>query len=154
MLGVPENTIILSCIREYMKEYNIMPYDEESHTGLVRHVLIRKGFRTGQIMICLVINGSVRELKAVDILIKRLTGLFDPKKMEEEKKQNRADQGAHVKTIVCSVNREKTNVILGKENYQSFMAPGSHNGFYRIHTIQDFPAFLLSGKSGSDRKTI
>lgn len=115
MLGVPENTIILSCIREYMKEYNIMPYDEESHTGLVRHVLIRKGFRTGQIMICLVINGSVRELKAVDILIKRLTGLFDPKKMEEEKKQNRADQGAHVKTIVCSVNREKTNVILGKK---------------------------------------
>ena len=35
--------------------------------------------------------------------------------MEEEKKQNRADQGAHVKTIVCSVNREKTNVILGKK---------------------------------------
>lgn len=56
LLGVEENQKILRIIKSYMREFRIQPYDEESHRGLVRHVLIRKGFRTGELMVCLVIN--------------------------------------------------------------------------------------------------
>ena len=51
LLGVEENQKILDCIRTHMEEYHIAPYDETAHTGLVRHVLIRKGFRTGEMMV-------------------------------------------------------------------------------------------------------
>ncbi len=57
-LGVEENKQILQVVRAYMERFGIAPYDEETHTGLVRHVLIRKGFRTGELMVCLVINGE------------------------------------------------------------------------------------------------
>ena len=56
LLGVEENQRILKIIKDFMNQYRISPYDEESHTGLVRHALIRKGFRTGQLMVCLIIN--------------------------------------------------------------------------------------------------
>jgi 23S rRNA (uracil1939-C5)-methyltransferase len=77
LLGAPENARILACIRNYMEEYEVAPYEEKTHTGLVRHVLIRKGFRTGQILVCLVINGAVKELRSAEILVERLLGLFD-----------------------------------------------------------------------------
>lgn len=57
-LGVEENKQILQVILGYMEEFNVEPYQEESHTGLVRHVLLRKGFSTGELMVCLVINGK------------------------------------------------------------------------------------------------
>ena len=47
LLGVEENREILSIIRNFMEEYKIEPYNEETHRGLVRHVLIRKAFRQG-----------------------------------------------------------------------------------------------------------
>ena len=55
-LGAPENKAILEVILDYMKEYGVTTYDEASGKGLVRHVLIRKGFSTGELMVCLVIN--------------------------------------------------------------------------------------------------
>ncbi|MCD8222620.1 MAG: 23S rRNA (uracil(1939)-C(5))-methyltransferase RlmD [Clostridiales bacterium] len=76
LVGTRENQAILRTIREYMEEYGIEPYDEITHTGLVRHVLIRKGFRTGELMVCLVINGGVKELKRKDVLVTRLKELF------------------------------------------------------------------------------
>lgn len=72
-LGVPENKEILNCILEYMRRYKISAYDEAAGTGLVRHVLIRKGFASGEIMVCLVIN-------------KNMTGMS-----EKEKNGNPAD---------------------------------------------------------------
>ena len=56
LLGVDENRTILEAILQYMKEYSISAYEEASGKGLVRHVLIRKGFTSGEIMVCLVIN--------------------------------------------------------------------------------------------------
>ena len=53
-----ENREILDIIRNFMNEYKIEPYNEELHRGLVRHVLIRKGFRTGELMVCLILNGT------------------------------------------------------------------------------------------------
>ena len=93
-LGVEENQEILSAVKKWMKECNIKAYDEVSGKGLVRHVLIRYGFTTKEIMVCLVINGKA--LPHADILIKNL-----------EKMQG-------MTSISYNVNMEKTNVILGK----------------------------------------
>ena len=94
-LGAEENQPILQEILAFMGEYHVQPYDEESHAGLVRHVLIRKGFATGELMVCLVINGDA--LPHSDVLAERLSSI----------------QG--MTSITCSVNREKTNVIMGKD---------------------------------------
>lgn len=78
-----------------MNEDHILAYDEETGSGLVRHVLIRYGFKTKEIMVCLVINGDKipKSEKLVDKLIK-IAGMT---------------------SITYSVNRERTNVIMGKE---------------------------------------
>ena len=77
-----------------MKEFGVQPYDSINHTGLVRHIYIRKAFVTGQIMVCLVINGNV--LPYADELCDDLMRFKD------------------VKSIVINENTENTNVILGK----------------------------------------
>ncbi len=55
-LGAKENQGILECILDYMKKNHVSAYDETTGKGLVRHVLIRTGFTSGEIMVCLVIN--------------------------------------------------------------------------------------------------
>lgn len=57
-LGVAENKEILEILIAHMEKYNIPAYDETAGKGLVRHILIRKGFATGEIMVCVVINGG------------------------------------------------------------------------------------------------
>ena len=95
LLGVEENRRVLEIIKDFMNRYQISSYDEESHTGLVRHALIRKGFKTGQLMVCLIING--RSLPHSDVLAKRLRDV----------------EG--MTSISLSINQERTNVIMGKE---------------------------------------
>lgn len=94
-LGAEENQAVLEKILAFMEEYSISPYDEEAHAGLVRHVLIRKGFTTGELMVCLVINGE--SIPHSDVLAERLS------------------QIPGMTSITCSINREKTNVIMGNE---------------------------------------
>lgn len=53
-----------------MTEFKIRPYNEAARKGLVRHILIRKGFKTGELMVCIVINGT--KLPKADILVERL----------------------------------------------------------------------------------
>ena len=134
LLGVEENQPILDCIRGFMKEYHIAPYEEETHKGLVRHVLIRKGFTTGELMVCLVLNGDVKKLKAPEVLVERLVKLFalapgldvageagkapcagDAVCAETAAVDKMLVPAAHMVSISCSINREKTNVIMGKE---------------------------------------
>ncbi len=55
-LGVKENQDILECILKYMKAHQVAPYDEDDGAGLVRHILIRTGFDSGQIMVCVIVN--------------------------------------------------------------------------------------------------
>ena len=114
LLGVEENKAILDCIRGFMEEYAVEPYDEESHAGLVRHVLIRKGFQTGELMVCLVLNGSVRKLKAPETLVERLRGLF-PGGAGERSFDGGRRADAVMTSISCSINRERTNAIMGAE---------------------------------------
>ena len=94
-LGVQENQQILEIVLDHMRRNNILPYDERTGKGLVRHVMIRFGFRTGQIMVCLVVNG--KKLPGEDELIRRLTKL------------------PGMTSIVLNTNKENTNVILGRE---------------------------------------
>lgn len=95
LLGVEENRDILRIIREFMEEFGVAPYDEAAHSGLVRHALIRKGFATGELMVCLVING--RSVPKQEVLVERLRAVVG------------------MTSVSLSVNTERTNVILGKE---------------------------------------
>ncbi len=92
-IGDPINKNILKIIKEHMVQYGIPAYNEENHTGLVRHILIRRGFATGQIMVCIVINGM--KFKGSTELVSKLTGI----------------EG--MTSISLNINREKNNVIMG-----------------------------------------
>ena len=95
LLGVEENKDILDIIKGFMRDHNIRPYDETAHKGLVRHALIRKGFHSGELMVCLVING--KDIPAKEQLVEELC------------------QVKGMTSISYSINQEKTNVIMGKE---------------------------------------
>ena len=94
VLGVEENREILERILAHMGKYHISAYDETEGTGLVRHALIRKGFVSGQIMVCLVLNGDAL-----------------PK---EEELADSLWQIPGMTSLSVNVNRERTNVILGR----------------------------------------
>ena len=96
-LGAAENKEILEAVLAYMKENRIPAYDETTGKGLVRHVLIRKGFTSKEIMVCLIVNTDKNSLPQQDKLLEKLT------KIE------------NMTSISISLNREKTNVIMGKE---------------------------------------
>ena len=131
-LGVPENKDILEAVLDYMRENNVTAYRETEGTGLVRHVLIRTGFGSGEIMVCIVVNG--KRLPEEDRLVERLRSLRfsggdgnDENKNESEAKNEdrnkKRDDNRYknimnygrIKSISISVNMEKTNVIMGKE---------------------------------------
>lgn len=130
LLGVEENREILDIVKLFMKEMKIEPYDESSHKGLVRHVLIRKGFKTGEIMVCLVING--KKLPGKERLVEMLCGVdgkdekgqginregIDGKEIYGKETNGNETDGHGIRgmtSISYSVNQEKTNVIMGKE---------------------------------------
>ena len=58
LINSAENPLILNCIKEWAREYKISGYDEETGKGLLRHIFLRKGFSTGEILLCLVLNGK------------------------------------------------------------------------------------------------
>ena len=93
-IGDKINSEILAIVKSHMEEYKIQPYNEETHKGVVRHVLIRRGFTTNQCMVCIIINGS--ELKGSTKLVERLKNI----------------EG--MTSISININKEKTNVIMGK----------------------------------------
>ncbi len=103
-LGVPGNKEILEVILKYMEECGVTAYDEEAGSGLVRHVLIRTGFTSGEIMVCLVINGRDKKLCKA--------GEYLPK---QEVLLKRLAQIPGMTSVSVSINTEKTNVIMGKE---------------------------------------
>lgn len=84
---------IMDIIVGFMNDYDIDPYDEATRQGLVRHVLIRIGHKTNQVMVCIVINGN--ELPHSSILIERLSVI------------------RFVSTVAININKEAGNVIMG-----------------------------------------
>ncbi len=93
LLGVEGNAPILDVVKDWMNANGVTAYDETTGKGLLRHVLIRYGFTTKEIMVCLIINGS--SLPAQADLISRLSGI----------------EG--MTSISININTKNTNVILG-----------------------------------------
>lgn len=87
------NEQIMERIRSFLEEYNISIYDENKNKGLVRHILTRAGFTTGELMVCIIANGD--ELPYKEELIRSLCEI------------------PGMTSISMNVNKEKTNVILG-----------------------------------------
>ena len=58
LINSAENPLILNCIKDWAREYKISGYEEETGKGLLRHIFLRKGFSTGELLLCLVLNGK------------------------------------------------------------------------------------------------
>ena len=58
LINSAENPLILNCIKDWAKKYKVSGYEEETGKGLLRHIFLRKGFSTGEILLCLVLNGK------------------------------------------------------------------------------------------------
>lgn len=95
-LGVAENRLVLDIVLDFCERKNVSAYDETSGRGLLRHVLIRKGFATGQIMVCLILNGAA------------LPG-------EQELAERLFAQIPGMTSFSVNSNTEKTNVIMGNK---------------------------------------
>ncbi len=88
---------IAKFVLDFIKQNNISIYDERTNKGLFRHIVVKVGIKTNEIMCILVING--RDIPKEDVLIQELIKEFP-----------------QIITIIKNVNTENTNVILGKEN--------------------------------------
>lgn len=87
---------IAAAVCAFLQAHRIPLYNEEAHRGLVRHIFLRQGWHSGQVLLCLVVNG--RSLPDSEPFCAELTAQFP-----------------QIKTIVLNVNRQKTNVITGEE---------------------------------------
>ena len=112
-LGAPENKDILEIILDYMKKNHVSAYDETTGKGLVRHILIRKGFTSGEWMVCLVLNFCGKKAAGGN-RTQTETVQFLPNQRELLDKLCKIP---NMTSVSVSINTEKTNVIMGKEVY-------------------------------------
>ena len=98
-----ESDAVKDIVIDYVNQYRVMPYDEKAHKGLLRHIYVRRGAVSGQVLVCLVLNG--RRLPKPEVLIERL------KKVPG------------FATLVISVNTKQGNAVLGDE-FITLYGPG------------------------------
>ena len=128
LLGCGENKDYLAAVLKFMEDFGVEPYDETGHKGLVRHVLLRKGFASGEHMVCLVING--KKLPKAERLIEKLI------------------QIEGMTSITISPNTRRDNVIMG-DSYEILWGQGyitdyignvkyqiSPLSFYQVNPVQ------------------
>lgn len=102
-IGTVENKEILEAVISYMEKNHVSAYNEETGKGLVRHILIRKGFTSGEIMVCIIINRKGKAGKIAEYL---------------PNQQELVDALSAIKgmtSISVDINTEKSNVIMGAE---------------------------------------
>ncbi len=98
-IGAPENGEVLRKVKAYMQKNQIRPYNEEHHSGIVRHILIRTGYHTKEIMVCLIVNAAKAScLKNAEQLTESLREMDG------------------MTSVMVNFNTEKTNVILGQKS--------------------------------------
>ncbi|MGX7106446.1 23S rRNA (uracil(1939)-C(5))-methyltransferase RlmD [Hutsoniella sourekii] len=119
----------LVTLRDILRKYQIQPYNEENQSGLVRHIVVKQGHYTKQVMVVLVVNGSSlpNEEKVISEIV---------------------DQVPNLVSLVLNSNQRNTNVILGPDNrtlwgqdyYQDQMLGldlmVSVHSFYQVNTPQ------------------
>ncbi|KGN00428.1 23S rRNA (uracil(1939)-C(5))-methyltransferase RlmD [Clostridium botulinum D/C] len=88
---------VVTIIKEWMKNYNIKPYNEEKNTGFIRHIMVRRGFNTNEVMVVIVTRTNELPYKEelIELILKNIDG---------------------VTSIVQNINSKKTNVVLGLNN--------------------------------------
>ncbi len=107
-IGHEVNDYIIKHVRKWLEnadDWNIV-YNEENHTGLVRHILTRVGFATCELMVCLVINGD----NLPDEYEKPFVGAVCTAVQEYNDTQ---EKQVKLTSVCINVNKEKTNKILG-----------------------------------------
>ncbi len=103
-LILPEETEqVKQLVIDYVNHYRITAYDEATHKGLLRHIYVRRGAVSGQVLVCLVVNG--RKLPHTEDLIARLKAV------------------PGFTTLVLSVNTKQGNTVLGEE-FLTLYGPG------------------------------
>ena len=120
---------IIETIRKLCRSFKIKTYDEDTGYGLLRHVLVRRGFKTGEIMVVLVLGSQI--LPGKNNFIKALR-----------------DEHPEITTIVLNVNNQKTGMVLG-EFEKTIYGPGfikdelcgnvfriSPKSFYQVNPVQ------------------
>ena len=95
LLGKERNKDILEAVLSFMEKKGIAAYDEESGKGIIRHILIREGFKTGEVMVCIIANAD--------------------KIPYEEELGEMLFAMPGIKSVVLNINKENTNVILGNK---------------------------------------
>ena len=126
---------ILDVILKWAKDLGIRPYDETSQTGLLRHILIRTAVHTGEIMVCLIINGESLGEKENSLIssLKKVDGIA---------------------SVCINVNKKNTNVIMGDRTYciygkdkiEDIMVPCKVTGNEFVPTRREVK-FLISARS-------
>lgn len=86
---------LVEAVKSYMYENPVTVYNEETGEGLVRHIYLRQGVKTGETMVCLVINGDTIPRK--EKLIEKLL-----------------ETGVNIKSVILNKNKKDTNVVLGE----------------------------------------
>ena len=128
-LILPEETDrVKDAVIDYANQYRVSAYDEAAHTGLLRHIYVRRGAVSGQVLVCLVANG--RKLPHVPELVARLQKI------------------PGFTTLVQNINTRHTNVIMGPKN-KVIWGPGvihdrlgkftfaiSPHSFFQVNTLQ------------------
>ncbi len=89
------NEKIIYAVKNFMLEFDIAPYDERFHKGIVRHIVTRTAFVTGEVMVCIVIKGQ--KLPKSETLVNTLLEING------------------ISSVVLSYNNDKTNVIMGNK---------------------------------------
>jgi 23S rRNA (uracil1939-C5)-methyltransferase len=107
LLSPREFGIIVSQILKWMKQFNIKAYDERTGKGLIRHIFIRKGFTTKEILLCLVING--KKIPYTEVLRDRLESI-------------QTDE-FHINGLSISENTKRSNVIMGEKTEAVYGKP-------------------------------
>ena len=103
-LILPEETdAVKDAVMDYVNQFRVSVYDEATHKGLLRHIYVRRGAVSGQILVCLVCNGE--KLPKVDALLARLKRI------------------PGFTTLVLSVNTKKGNAVLG-DKFITLYGPG------------------------------
>ena len=99
----PEMDAVRDAVVDYMNQYRVSAYDGGSGTGLVRHIYVRKGWVSGQLLVCLVVNGT--RLPRQEALLERLQRI------------------PGFATLVLSVHQKPGNAVLGN-TFHTLYGPG------------------------------
>lgn len=125
----PEIDEAIIIVRDILRKYHIRPYNEEQHTGNVKHIVIRRGYYTGELMVVLVTR--LNEIKRQDEVVAAMKQALP-----------------ELASVVQNINPKRTNVILGteskvlfgKDEYHDKLLGDtfsiSHQSFYQVNPVQ------------------